>query len=476
MTENSKKTSAEDTGIPVLEFDHTEVSMEIERIGAPAADSKAGPAVKSAPAQKAPSEAVSFGDGGFELSFGDDEPVAIAAPENEEDLTQGLADAFGIGETTSAGFTLDGDAPAKTEEIEMSPDLEEDLEMFNSTRSGMIIPKELLSESIEFNPIPEKEASHATQATGPMVVDIAAEAPSKKSEASDGLDFSLSDDSFANAPPILPNIQKSPDPEGISFGEEEAPPIEKKKVEEREDTNAEIVEFPMHPPRKAVPVANDEAYDAHTRSMVHVNDLKGDLETQTALRQMREEREDLIKQIKGFKVNTKELEQDNLTLQAALDESKIEITILRKRYLSELEDVKYRLSISEDKKILADERTKALAVQKEKLEQKVRIDLNLVKQREKELETRLEMMAMDVDAQVQSRDQKILELRRKIDSLEFNMENVSIREQKTSEDKRKIEDKLNKIMKTLRNSIKNLEDDIDTDKVIMKETQAGKNK
>jgi len=54
-----------------------------------------------------------------------------------------------------------------------------------------------------------------------------------------------------------------------------------------------------------------------------------------------------------------------------------------------------------------------------------------------------------------------LELRRKIDSLEFNMENVSIKEQKSEDDKRKLEDKLTKIMKTLRHSIKNLEDDID---------------
>jgi chromosome segregation ATPase len=98
---------------------------------------------------------------------------------------------------------------------------------------------------------------------------------------------------------------------------------------------------------------------------------------------------------------------------------------------------------------------------KERLEQKARIDISQVRQREKELESKLELMAMDVDSQVHSRDQKILELRRKIDALEFNMENASIKEQKSLEDKRKLEDRLSKIMKTLRHSIKNLEDDID---------------
>lgn len=182
---------------------------------------------------------------------------------------------------------------------------------------------------------------------------------------------------------------------------------------------------------------------------------------QATIRQMREEREVLLKEIKTLKGETRELEQDNLTLKAALDEAKIEISIVRKRHMVEMEDVKYRLAINEEKRALAEEKARNAEAKKEKLEQRVRIDFNQVKQREKELESKLEMLSIDVDSQVQSRDQKILELRRKIDSLEFNMENVSIREQKSQDDKRKLEDKLNKIMKTLRHSIKNLEDDID---------------
>ncbi|MGZ3789859.1 MAG: hypothetical protein ACXVLQ_15075 [Bacteriovorax sp.] len=182
---------------------------------------------------------------------------------------------------------------------------------------------------------------------------------------------------------------------------------------------------------------------------------------QATIRQLREEREELLGQIKTIKGETRELEQDNLTLKASLDESKIEISILRKRHMVEMEDIKYRLSANEEKRALAEERARLAESKREKLEQRVRIDFNQVKQREKELETKLEMLSIDVDSQVHSRDQKILELRRKIDALEFNMENVSIKEQKSLDDKRKLEDKLNKIMKTLRHSIKNLEDDID---------------
>ena len=179
------------------------------------------------------------------------------------------------------------------------------------------------------------------------------------------------------------------------------------------------------------------------------------------IRQLREEREDLLEQIKNFKSGMRELQQDNLTLKAALDDIKIEYSIIKKRHLSEVEDLKDRIAISEKKKIIAEDKSKLIELQKQKLEQKIKIDYNQVKQREKTLESQLEMITIELDSRIQIREQKILELNRKIESLEFNMENIAFRDQKSQDDKRKLEDKLSKIMKTLRHSIKNLEDDID---------------
>jgi len=87
------------------------------------------------------------------------------------------------------------------------------------------------------------------------------------------------------------------------------------------------------------------------------------------------------------------------------------------------------------------------------------VDFNHIKQREKELESQLELAKMDSESQVKSRDKKILELKRKIDQLEFNMENIVIREQKSRDDKMKLEDRLDRIMKTLRGSIEVIEED-----------------
>lgn len=184
---------------------------------------------------------------------------------------------------------------------------------------------------------------------------------------------------------------------------------------------------------------------------------------QATIRQLREEREELLKEIQDLKRDKKVTESENLGLKAELDEAKIEISILKKRHSSEIDEMKYRLRITDEKKLYAEEKAKKLQKEFDRLQSKVRVDFNHIKQREKELESQLELVKMDTESQVQSRDKKILELKRKIDQLEFNMENVVIREQKSRDDKVRLEERLERIMKTLRGSIEVLEDDIEFD-------------
>jgi hypothetical protein len=182
---------------------------------------------------------------------------------------------------------------------------------------------------------------------------------------------------------------------------------------------------------------------------------------QATIRQLREEREGLLKEINDLNRDKKLTDQDNLGLKAELDEAKIEISILKKRHSNETDEMKYRLRLSDEKKLFAEEKARTLQKEFDRLQQKVRIDFNQIKQREKELESQLELVKMDSEGQVQSRDKKILDLKRNIDQLEFNMENVVIREQKSRDDKVKVEERLERIMKTPRGSIEVLEDDME---------------
>ena len=185
------------------------------------------------------------------------------------------------------------------------------------------------------------------------------------------------------------------------------------------------------------------------------------LRLQGTIRQLREEREGLMGQINQLKSEKQLLEQDNLGLKAELDDVQIELGIVKKRHHDEISDKEYHYKMNQDKKDLYENKSKVLQKDFDRLNQKVRIDFNQVKQREKELESKLELTVMDSESQVKTRDGKILDLKRKIDSLEFNMENSSIREQKHREDKSKLEERLAKIMKTLRGSIQLIEDDLD---------------
>ena len=184
---------------------------------------------------------------------------------------------------------------------------------------------------------------------------------------------------------------------------------------------------------------------------------------QATIRQLREEREELLKEIKNYKYEMKLNDQGQLGLRAELDEAKIEVSILKKRHSVERDEMKYRLRVSDEKKLYAEEKVKKLQKEFDRLQGKVRLDFNHVRQREKELEGQLELVKMDSESQVKTRDKKILERKRKIDQLEFNMENIVIREQKSRDDKVKLEERLEKMMKTLRGSIEVLEDDIDLD-------------
>jgi chromosome segregation ATPase len=179
------------------------------------------------------------------------------------------------------------------------------------------------------------------------------------------------------------------------------------------------------------------------------------------IRELREDRDRLLEQVTQISAQFKEQEQTLLTLRATLEEARIENSILKKRQSKEFDEAKYQVEIYEDRMNQAIESAKLAEEKVIKLQQSIRIDFNQVKQREKELESKLELLMMDFDAQVKSRDQKILDLRRKVDSLEFNLESTNLREQKTIDEKKRVEDRLTKIMKTLKHSLHTLEDEVD---------------
>lgn len=225
---------------------------------------------------------------------------------------------------------------------------------------------------------------------------------------------------------------------------------------------------PIRPPEKPI---FDESFNVSSLNAFEEEKVR----LAATIRQLREERQTVLTKIEDEKRKNDDVIQENLGLKAELEEIKIEMEIIKKRHLEELEDFKNQTRLLQSKKGLYDEKIKKYQKDIQQYEKRVKVDVGRIRQRESELENQLELVRHDAQSQVQTRDEKILELKRKIDTLEFNMENMSIQEKKAREDKNLLEEKLLKVMKTLRGSLHVLEEDSELDSEIISKMNELKN-
>ncbi len=197
-----------------------------------------------------------------------------------------------------------------------------------------------------------------------------------------------------------------------------------------------------------VSLAAESERSSHQEYVVrHESEL---IRLQGTIRSLREERNTLLQKIKEMEGVEHEQRQENLSLKAELDDKRIEVSLLKKRHIEDVQNLKYESSLLLDKKNYLEEKIKHYSEEFNKLNQRVKIDYKKVQMREKELENQLELLQSDAQLQIKNREEKILELKRKIDALEFDLENLSGREQQFRESQYLLEDKFTKVMATLR--------------------------
>jgi hypothetical protein len=182
---------------------------------------------------------------------------------------------------------------------------------------------------------------------------------------------------------------------------------------------------------------------------------------QATIANLRGDREELLAKIQKLEEDKLIHARSSLSVRAELDEKKIELTIIRKKLNEEISELKDRLKLFEEKRLIMEEKNKILLQELDKSAQKNKIDVKKVQIRERELEQKLELLKSDAETQIRHRDLKILELKRKIDAMEFDMESISQQEKRSVESRFELEDKLEKAIKTLRSAINVLEDETD---------------
>jgi hypothetical protein len=182
---------------------------------------------------------------------------------------------------------------------------------------------------------------------------------------------------------------------------------------------------------------------------------------------LRSDREELLAKIQNMEEDKILHNRQSLTLRAELDEKKIELSIVRKKLNEEVNELKDRMKFHDERKLILEEKNRILTVELEKSTQRNKMDVKKVQMRERELEQTLELLKSDAETQIRHRDLKILELKRKIDAMEFDMESIQVQEKKSVESRFELEDKLDKAIKTLRSAITVLEEESDRESAVM---------
>ncbi len=101
-------------------------------------------------------------------------------------------------------------------------------------------------------------------------------------------------------------------------------------------------------------------------------------------------------------------------------EKRVELEVLEKQS----EDMSGQLRERTDKFRAVEAKLRLASEEVTKIKDRVRVDIRRIRVREKELENQLEVLKKDSSSLIQARDEKVLDLKRKIDLLEFNMELV----------------------------------------------------
>jgi hypothetical protein len=154
-------------------------------------------------------------------------------------------------------------------------------------------------------------------------------------------------------------------------------------------------------------------------------------------------------QIKLLEQLLKEEKGKNVELSHVVAEQKRKIDDSGKEKASEIDglqadidELKFQVKVKNDRGRVFETQAREAAEEMDRLKERVRNDIRKIRVREKELENRLEILKKDSEALISSREGKIIELKRKLDLLEFNMDLLQVQYTKEKENSTKLRERL----------------------------------
>jgi hypothetical protein len=133
-----------------------------------------------------------------------------------------------------------------------------------------------------------------------------------------------------------------------------------------------------------------------------------------------------------------------------IDDFEKEKAIALETLNSEIAEIRFQSKAKNDKAKLLEIQVQEASNEIERLKERVRSDIRKIRVRERELENKLEITKKDSEVVLAARENKIIELKRKIDLLEFNMDLLQDRYSREKDSTAKLREKLAKAAQVVR--------------------------
>jgi chromosome segregation ATPase len=162
------------------------------------------------------------------------------------------------------------------------------------------------------------------------------------------------------------------------------------------------------------------------------------------------ELESVKTQLSAERSHSEELQFTVSEQKRKIEDFEREKTLALEGVQAELSELRFLNKAKTDKAKLLEGQVREASAEIERLKDRVRSDIRKIRVRERELENKLEITKKDSEAILTARENKIIELKRKLDLLEFNMDLLQDRYSREKESSTKLREKLTKAAQVVR--------------------------
>jgi CheY-like chemotaxis protein len=168
------------------------------------------------------------------------------------------------------------------------------------------------------------------------------------------------------------------------------------------------------------------------------------------LKSARDQIVQLEKKLREESGKSGELEHAVGERQKRIEEFEKEKALALQGLQAEIDELRFQNKTKTDKARLLESKVTEATEEIERLKERVRTDIRKIRVREKELENKLEIVRKDSEALITARESKIMELKRKIDLLEFNIDLLQDQNAREKENSAQLRERLAKAAQVVR--------------------------